>query len=110
MPRTCGKKIPNVSRAEDNMKGFFRWLRRNLERYNDEECLPSPHYQNSFGNSFGNSFNLTVSKAVGGTVVQANFYTSYKDQDIPPGLYVIHDGEDLGDALSKIIMIETLKK
>jgi hypothetical protein len=49
-----------------------------------------------------------VLKAQGGTVVETSLWDSRKS-DNNYGLYVIRDDEDLGQGISKIITIESLK-
>lgn len=104
--KICGKKIPNDLQEGDNMRRFFRWLRNKI---NYPEAIGHSLGEQGRG-LIGNSFTLTVYKAVGGMVVETNFYTRYHDNDVPPGMYIIHDDENLGESLSQIIMTETLKK
>jgi hypothetical protein len=49
-----------------------------------------------------------VYKAQGGTVIETGFYDRIKDRHLN-SLHVITDDQDLGNAIGKIITMETMK-
>ena len=49
-----------------------------------------------------------VYKAQGGTVIETSFYDRIKDRHLN-SLHVITDDQDLGNAIGKIITMETMK-
>ena len=58
---------------------------------------------------FPNAMNFTVYRANGGTVVYCNQYEPIKDRNTS-SLYVIPDGQNLGEEISQIITIEKLSR
>ena len=49
-----------------------------------------------------------VIKAQGGTIIETQMYNRRKDQSAI-GLYIIHDDQNLGQEIAKIITMEALK-
>jgi hypothetical protein len=52
--------------------------------------------------------NFTVYRANGGTIVEYNKYDERKDQH-HCDLHIVHEDENLGEALGKIVTFESLK-
>lgn len=52
---------------------------------------------------------LNVYHAAGGTIVETRFYNRKTDQEVT-SLHIITDADDLGECLSKIIMVESLRR
>lgn len=52
---------------------------------------------------------LTIHQGYGGTVVETEFY-DYANDRAERSLYVISENQDLGEEISRILMIERLKK
>ncbi len=52
---------------------------------------------------------LQIYKASGGYVVETRSYDSHKDRNFN-SMHVITEDQDLGDALGKIVMMESLKR
>ena len=52
---------------------------------------------------------MQIYKASGGYVVETRSYDSHKDRN-HNSMHVITEEQDLGDALGKIVMMETLKR
>lgn len=96
------------------MNWFFRWFQTRLNRMNYEEChgtQPTPIRGGGFRDTIGsnNALNFTVHAANGGYVLEYNSYDDQRDRT-ERRLYVIHEGEDLGESLSKTITLELLRK
>jgi hypothetical protein len=52
--------------------------------------------------------NFTVYRANGGTIVEYNKYDERKDQH-HCDLHIVHEDQNLGEALGKIVTFESLK-
>ena len=63
--------------------------------------------QNHLGAS-RHRMNFTVYRANGGTIVEYNKYDERKDQH-HCDLHIVHEDENLGEALGKIVTFESLK-
>lgn len=55
------------------------------------------------------SFTLTIHQGHGGTVVETEFY-DYANDRAERSLYVISENQDLGEEISRILMMTRLKK
>jgi hypothetical protein len=55
------------------------------------------------------TLNIRVNSAIGGTIIDVGSYNPYIDNGRNSKVYVIHEEDDLGEALSKIIA-ERLKQ
>lgn len=100
------------------MNWFFRWFQTRLNRMNYEENAvecESSRASDLIGGGFRerigaeNSLQFTVHMASGGYVLEYHNYDEKRDRT-ERRLYVIHEGEDLGESLSKIITLELLRK
>jgi hypothetical protein len=102
------------------MKWFDNWFAEKVqESWNRARAVPTSSSKDrdtiSFTedrpNHLGSSrhrMNFTVYRANGGTIVEYNKYDERKDQH-HCDLHIVHEDENLGEALAKIITFESLK-
>ena len=74
--------------------------------YSRGQLTPTPSSNSSIDSDRG--INFMVYKATGGTVIETRSYDQRTDRSIR-GLYVIKDGDNIGDEIGKIITMEALK-
>lgn len=97
------------------MNWFFRWFQNRLNKMNYEENTVDSKPQRLIGGGFRetigaeSSLQFTVHFANGGYVLEYHSYDEKRDRT-ERRLYVIHEGEELGESLSKTITLELLRK
>ena len=115
------RRIPRINSAnqvkrarytveEKHMKLTFKQRIRNwLMNDDDEADYPSLSIADSEGpNIQSQGFRLNVYSASGGTIVETTKYDRKNDEH-RHGLHVVTDDKDLGEELSKIITMESLR-
>lgn len=119
-PQTSTRRIPRITGAnqikraryaEDKkpMKLTFKQRIRNWLMNDDEHYGNSISIADSDGpNIQSQGFRLNVYSASGGTIVETTKYDR-KNDDHRHGLHVVTDDKDLGEELSKIITMESLR-
>lgn len=98
------------------MNFINRWFRKKVSQAlieNDRcESKPVSDYSPLQPNNYietEKSIRFSVSKANGGMVIETAFYDRIKDRS-NRGLYIVTNDKDLGEEISKIITMETLKQ
>jgi hypothetical protein len=98
----------------------MRWLKRRLRNWLDSDDGPEEVYATSKSrrNSIvsardsheldGEPIRFNVFRANGGTVVQTHVYDRQKDRSFQQ-LHIVGHGQDLGESLSKILTMESLR-
>ena len=114
----------DMPRQKSKKKGNFltRWMLRSLKAAVAEEQLEKEMYavnqiKSTRGLSIGSGPTLDsdkgirfqVYKASGGFVVETSMYDRQRDRHFQ-SLHIVTDDQDLGNALGKIITMETLKQ
>ena len=100
------------------MKWLDNWILKRAKRIrNRNETISSidrlqtgiaiSEDRHSIGSS-RHRMNFTVYRANGGTIVEYNKYDERKDQH-HCDLHIVHEDENLGEALAKIVTFESLK-
>ena len=101
------------------MKWFDNWFTKKVEEsWNRTRAVPTSskdrgeiQFTEDRPNHLGSSrhrMNFTVYRANGGTIVEYNKYDERKDQH-HCDLHIVHEDQNLGDALGKIVIFESLK-
>lgn len=96
------------------MRWLFRWLGKKIERSQSEhtigEIWSSGHETMSADRTpnLCGGMVLQIHRASGGTVVEHTYYDNKENRH--QSLHIITDDQDMGEQLSKIITIETLRK
>lgn len=111
-PRTNNSIRPIQYIEERSMKLTFKQRIRNWLMNDDNE----EHYGHAISmddceqdiDLQSNSFRLKVYNASGGTIIETTKYDRKNDEN-RHSLHVVTDDKDLGDAISKIITMETLR-
>jgi len=100
---------------------MFKWLKKRIRNWVQDdgnmfvnefdECRPiNPSRTKSRGIDLGSQgTNVTFYKANGGYVVECSFYDVVRDNSIHT-LYVVNGEEELGNAISKILTMEALRR
>ena len=89
--------------------GFKKWLRMWLFEENDNEVkLSSMTISRDEGLS-GEPLRISVYSASGGMIVETRTYDRQKDRH-SNSLYIVNDGEDLGNELGKIITMASISR
>ena len=116
------------------MKWFFKWLYNGIKEIEAEDREDSPQYANQAGlvarrprapnmkiglaKTATEDGNIHLSQsplvfrlypATGGHIVEYSFYDERKDQNTQ-ALHLIPSDSDLGDAISKIMTLEALRR
>ena len=97
----------------------MRWIKRHLwnwlSRDDDVECVSSKLSRNTIVTRERDSHELdgeplrfNIFRANGGTVVQTHVYDRQKDRNFQQ-LHIVGHDQDLGESLSKIITMESLR-
>lgn len=99
------RKIKKVKLMKLTFKQRIRnWLNNNnndLDPYTDQDLVKTVQL-------VSDGMRLQIYKANGGFVVETSSYDRRKDQNNNT-MHVITEDQDLGDALGKIVMMETLR-
>ena len=97
----------------------MRWLKRRLRNWLNSDDDPEEAYVTSkrgrqlnavSGNTEldGDPIRFNIFRANGGTVVQTHMYDRQKDRTFQQ-LHIVGHDQDLGDSLSKIVTMESLR-
>ena len=95
------------------MKWFDNWFDNKVQeswnrpRATEKNQIMVREDQSNLGSS-RHRMNFTVYRANGGTIVEYNRYDERKDQH-HCDLHIVHEDENLGEALAKIVTFESLK-
>jgi hypothetical protein len=95
------------------MKWFDNWFDNKVQeswnrpRATEKNQIMVREDQSNLGSS-RHRMNFTVYRANGGTIVEYNRYDERKDQH-HCDLHIVHEDENLGAALAKIVTFESLK-
>jgi hypothetical protein len=96
------RRIRKEKKMKLSLKQRFRnWL--NSDEYEQDNIIVSEDKLSSDG------MRMQIYKASGGYVVETRSYDHHKDRNLN-SIHVITENQDLGDALGKIVMMETLKR
>jgi hypothetical protein len=98
------------------MKWFDKWFRNQCKKAwesdsSNEKCevVPSSNkLANHIPGSHDNGIHFVLYGANGGYVVETSKYDRIKDRH-NAGLHIIRDEDDLGEEISKIITLESLR-
>ena len=96
---------------------FVTWLNKDSPREIDDEFAkvstnmtsPISKSGNNRADLGNNGFNFTIYNADGGKIVQMSHYNNKTDK-YTNNLYVLPDGENLGDEIGMIISRESLSR
>ena len=92
--------------------GFRKWLRNWLERPDQDSNIPnltsSAKLRVEDGLS-GEPLRINVYTASGGMIVETRTYDRHKDRQ-NSNLYIVNEGDDLGNELGKIITMASLSR
>jgi hypothetical protein len=96
----------------------MKWLKRKLRKWVDDAREEPDVYRASLSRgslvssedseTFGEPMRFTLTKANGGFIVSTRRYDNRTDRSSGDN-YIITDEDDLGDAISKIVTMESLK-
>jgi hypothetical protein len=90
--------------------GFRNWLRNWLNRSSENEINISRSLAVEKSDSLsGEPLRIQVYAANGGMVVETRTYDRQKDRT-NTNLYIVNDGEDLGNELGKILTMASLSR
>jgi hypothetical protein len=90
--------------------GFRNWLRNWLNRSSENEINISRSLAVKESESLsGEPLRIQVYAANGGMVVETRTYDRQKDRT-NTNLYIVNDGEDLGNELGKILTMASLSR
>jgi hypothetical protein len=90
--------------------GFRKWLRNWLNRSSENEINISRSLAVKESESLsGEPLRIQVYAANGGMVVETRTYDRQKDRT-NTNLYIVNDGEDLGNELGKILTMASLSR
>jgi hypothetical protein len=81
------------------------WIARLLKKRNSDSSLGINTLKKKFEIR---SFNITVYRASTGMVIETSINNAYEEAD-HVRLHIVPDGEDLGQRLNNIILMENLK-
>lgn len=85
---------------------MFKKLFRNFAKSSLNEIEHNPRRRGIISNS---AITFVIHQGYGGTVIETEYY-DFKNDQTERNLYVIPDGQDLGAEISRILMVEHLKK
>ena len=98
----------------------MRWLRIKIRRWlNDHESMDEAFVNSKRGRNTivaardsheldGEPIRFNIFRANGGTVVQTHMYDRQKDRSFQQ-LHIVRNDQDLGESLSKIVTMESLR-
>ena len=94
--------------------GFRRWLHQWLQKpFEDEEVKLSTNKvsisRDSDGQLSSDPLRMNIYSASGGFIVETRTYDRHKDRN-NTNLYIVNDGNDLGEELGKIITMASLSR
>jgi hypothetical protein len=90
--------------------GFRKWLRNWLNQSSEEKINMSRSLAVDQSESLsGEPLRIQVYSANGGMVVETRTYDRQKDRT-NTNLYIVNDGEDLGNELGKILTMASLSR
>lgn len=93
----------------------MKWLKRKIRNWvssNNEKEMCDQLHSSPVRKSISldsDPLRLNIYHASGGTIVETRVYNRKTDQEVN-SLHIITDADDLGETLSKIIMIEGLRR
>jgi hypothetical protein len=90
--------------------GFRKWLRNWLNRSNDDQPNMSRSLAVEKSETLsGEPLRIQVYAANGGMIIETRTYDRQKDRT-NTNLYIVNDGEDLGNELGKILTMASLSR
>lgn len=94
--------------------GFRRWLHRWLNRpFEDNEVVSSSKVRLSTRDDDGqlssDPLRMNIYSASGGFIIETRTYDRHKDRN-NTNLYIVNDGNDLGEEIGKIITMASLSR
>ena len=94
------------------MKWFAKWLTnqvRNYEACEEKVCGGNQPVAVGMIDEFGPAMNITMYNATGGKIIKFHNYDRKRDRTNET-VYIIHPDELLSEALTKLIVMEDLKR
>lgn len=92
------------------MNFLFKWLKRKLSsvEYNHKSAEVPLSLNDTDFNTFQKGIKFSVYNADGGHVIETSYYDQHHNRQT--NLYLVTNDQDLGERISHIITIESIKR